>query len=329
MPPLVSVVLPVYNSEKYLLEAVESILKQTFGDFELIIVDDGSTDNSANILDNIEDPRIIRLRNEKNSGLVVSLNRGIGIASGKYIARMDADDISLPNRLEKQVKYLEAHLEVGVLGTGILTRVEVDPVQEGAAMFPIQEMCIRWMLCFRSAIAHPTVMYRRELVVENDLYCQEFLYAEDYDLWVRLLSKTSFYNLDEHLLLMRFYVGSSSQKNRITQRKLTRVIQQRALAFYLGDNYFSGESMEEFLENPASTARLILDLYHCFISQNKLSFEEIAFVRQDAARQVFDLAREVQGSEMWRLLFLSVLLDPTLLSRFLQAAGRRVKMVKK
>ncbi len=325
MPPLVSVVLPVYNSEKYLLEAVESILKQTFGDFELIIIDDGSTDDSAKILDSINDTRIIRLRNEKNSGLVVSLNHGISVASGKYIARMDADDISMPERLVKQVNFLEAHPDVCVLGTGIYTHIEGGSVKDGIVRFPTHDKCIRWMLCFRSAIAHVTAVIRREFLMGDGSYHQQCLYAEDYDLWVRLMPRALFANLSEPLVLVRYYAGSSSYQNRITQRKLTRAIQQRARAFYLGDDYFAGLRMEEFLENPECTARMILDLYHCFITQNRLSVDESVFVRQDTARQVFGLARDVQGAEMWRLLFQSVLLDPGLLLRFLQAAGGLVK----
>ncbi len=326
MPPLVSVVLPIHNAEKYLLEAVESILTQTFADFELILVDDGSTDHSPVILDTLKDPRIIRLRNEKNSGVVASLNLGISVASGRYIARMDADDVSLPERLEKQVKYLEAHPEIGVLGTGILTRVEVDPIQEGVAIFPSQDKCIRWMLCFRSAVAHVTAVYRRNLVVESGLYRHEFLFAEDYDLWVRLISKTQFSNLSEPLVLVRYYVGSSSQLHRDLQRKRGQEIQQRAMSFYLGDDYFSGLDLEKALTVPEHATILILTLYQRFTTYNTLTAEEKRFVRKDVAQRVFDLARASRKPEMWKWFFRSLLLDPHLLLRFWRSISRRAKI---
>ena len=112
----ISVVMAVYNGEKYLRSAIDSILSQTYIDFEFIIIDDCSTDNTANILESYTDSRIQIIRNEKNLRLPASLNKGLKIAKGKYIARMDADDIAMPDRFEKQVKYLEAHQEVAVIG---------------------------------------------------------------------------------------------------------------------------------------------------------------------------------------------------------------------
>jgi glycosyltransferase involved in cell wall biosynthesis len=115
--PRISVVMSVYNGEKYLRQAIESILQQTYTDFEFIIIDDGSTDSSREIIQSYDDKRIRLVINEQNIGLTKSLNKGIRLAKGEFIARMDADDISLPQRFEKQVAYLDSHPEVGVLGT--------------------------------------------------------------------------------------------------------------------------------------------------------------------------------------------------------------------
>src|SRR5215218_8009066 len=113
--PQVSVILPVYNGEAYLQEAVDSILAQTFTDFELLIINDGSTDDSERIIDSYKDSRVKHLKNEQNRGLIFSLNRGVEAAKGAYIARMDADDVALPERLEKQMQYLKQNKEVGIL----------------------------------------------------------------------------------------------------------------------------------------------------------------------------------------------------------------------
>src|SRR5882672_11542755 len=115
--PLVSVIMTVYNTEKYLTEAVNSILNQSLKDFEFIIIDDGSTDGSAQLLDSFLDPRIRIFKSSENLGLIVQSNKALGLARGKYIARMDSDDISLPTRLATQVAFLESHLEIGLCGT--------------------------------------------------------------------------------------------------------------------------------------------------------------------------------------------------------------------
>ena len=115
--PMVTVLMAVYNGEKFLKEAMESILTQTFTDFEFLIINDGSTDNSVKIIEEFNDPRIRLIHNEKNLKLIASLNKGISLAKGKYIARMDCDDISMPYRLEKEVDFLENSLEYGLVGT--------------------------------------------------------------------------------------------------------------------------------------------------------------------------------------------------------------------
>lgn len=118
--PKVSVVMPAFNAEKYIREAVDSILNQTFTDFEFIIINDGSTDHTKEIILEYDDPRIVLLENEKNSGIVVTLNKGIQFARGEYIARMDSDDISLCNRIERQVLFLDSHAHIGLIGSVLL-----------------------------------------------------------------------------------------------------------------------------------------------------------------------------------------------------------------
>lgn len=196
--------MPVYNGEKYLREAVESILGQTFTDFEFIIVDDGSTDTTPTILEEYasKDHRITILTNEHNSGICVTLNRGLDAAQGEYIARMDADDISLPTRLEKQIAFMDKHLEVGALGTSL------EVFAEGFApyQFPMQtnpRQCRADML-FNTCMAHPSVVIRKCVLTEHGLnYDDHFRGVEDYHLWWRISQRADVCNLAEPLLRYR------------------------------------------------------------------------------------------------------------------------------
>lgn len=197
--PRVSVILPVLNGEAYLADAIRSVLDQTFRDFELIIVDDGSTDGTASILDRFqrEDGRI-QLSRLPHAGLVAALNRGVTLAVGEYLARMDADDISMPERFEAQVNYLDGHQDVGICGTWIETfgsgRGEIT-------QYPCDDGTIRSRLLFESALAHPSVMLRRSVLERYGLgYDVNALHAEDYDLWVRAARHTCFANIPAALL---------------------------------------------------------------------------------------------------------------------------------
>lgn len=201
-PPLVTVLMPVFNAAPYIEEAVESILQQTCNDFEFLIIDDGSTDNSAELVATC-DSRIRMVRNQANRGLVRTLNDGIAQARGKYIARMDADDISLPHRLARQVSFMEQFPEVGVCGAWLeafdgKTRTVWSP--------PLEHDDIRCTLLFESVIYHPTVMIRKELLDARGLhYATDFPHAEDYELWSRMSSCCRLANLGEVLLRYRLH----------------------------------------------------------------------------------------------------------------------------
>jgi len=225
--PLVSVLLPVFNSENYLNESIESILSQSFQDFELIIINDGSTDNSRNILEKfaLEDPRI-RVFDQENTGIIGALNRGLQLARGKYIARMDSDDVSLPNRLSRQVEYMDTHPQVGACGTWI----RYHGHKEGEWQTPIDNQTIRCKLLFESVLAHPTVMMNRDILnMHNLCYRYDYQHAEDYDLWVNIAQHADLANIPEVHLLYRIHSGQIVQRyatlkiesaNRIRHRQL-------------------------------------------------------------------------------------------------------------
>ena len=178
--------MPVYNAEEYIAQAIESILTQVFSDFEFIMINDGSTDHSVEIIKTFKDPRIILVENDKNEGIVYSLNKGLDRARGKYIARMDADDISLPHRLQRQVNFLQVHPEISVVGTGYLPIDECRNPTKPPIYRPEYPAVAKWFLLIGSPLAHPSVMYRKEIIQKIGGYSKDFPHAEDYELWTRL-----------------------------------------------------------------------------------------------------------------------------------------------
>lgn len=213
--PLVSVLMPVYNCELYIKEAIESILNQTYANFELLLIEDCSTDTTLQICKSFQDDRIVIIEKEKNSGYTNSLNYGLSIARGKYIARMDGDDISLPERFEKQVTFMESNKEVIVCGTlyKLLDRDEVY-------ILPEYHEDIKIKLLYGNCLGHPTIMIRKSVLINNDLkYDTVMEPAEDYDLWVRLIGLGKIHNLQQVLLHYRVHNTQVSMIKNIQQNK--------------------------------------------------------------------------------------------------------------
>jgi glycosyltransferase involved in cell wall biosynthesis len=196
--PEISVVMSVYNGEKYLDEAIESILNQTYTNFEFIIINDGSKDRSLKIIEYYKnkDERIVIISRE-NKGLIASLNEGIERAKGKYIARMDADDISLPTRFEEQVNYMESN-DVVLCGTFI----ELFGTESKVRKYPVSDSDIRSFFIFRSPFAHPSVMMDAK-IVKSIKYNKDFIHAEDYKLWAEFLQHGKAVNIAKVLLKYR------------------------------------------------------------------------------------------------------------------------------
>lgn len=186
--PKVTVLMSVYNGEKYLRKAIDSILNQTFKDFEFLIVNDGSTDKTAEILQFYHDPRIKIINNEKNIGLTKSLNKGLKLVKGEYIARMDADDVSISERLQKQVNMLERKPDLGMVGTWYCVVDEKDNIK-----YEVKNdgnpVILRWKLLFNNIFAHSSVMMREKTCEDIEGYNPEFEASQDYDLWSRIVKK--------------------------------------------------------------------------------------------------------------------------------------------
>ncbi len=205
---MISVVMPVFNGEKFLKIAIESILNQTYTDFELIIINDGSTDKSAEIIKSYTDNRIRFLENEGNRGIFYTRNRLFEEVKGKYIAILDCDDYAEPKRLEKQVNFLDKNNEFGLVGSWI-TLIDGENKIKGAWNLEYRPERISSKLLFSNQFAQSSVMMRKEF---SDLkYREEYPPVEDYDLWVRISYKTRVTNLAETLVKYRIHDQNISQ----------------------------------------------------------------------------------------------------------------------
>lgn len=209
MHPKVSVLMAVYKTDRgYLREAVESILNQSFDDFEFLIADDCPEDDREEIVRSYNDKRIIYFKNEKNLGITPTRNKLLDLAKGEYVAVFDHDDISLQNRLAKQVKFLDDNPKVGVVGCWY----EKFPKHKLKKTYVV-DCQIKKNLMTACAVLHPSSMIRKEVLDKNNIrYEQDFSPAEDYALWCRLLGKTKFANLPEVLFKYRDYAGNTSKK---------------------------------------------------------------------------------------------------------------------
>lgn len=260
--PYISVVMSVYNAERYLTQAIESILNQSFTNFEFIIIEDCSTDNSLAIIKEFaeKDARIRLIQKAENrrmAGFIENLNIGLNEAKGKYIARMDADDISYPNRFEKQVKFLDENPDIFMVGSSVNFIDEEDKFIKKHSAIELHEK-IAEMMPKNIAMYHPVLMFRNDSEVR---YREKMLYCEDYDLYLRLiLEGKRFYNFTEVLLNYRILGNSISRKDNIFIRRL---FQEKMKSFYLEklrkgkDTYehFCPEACLEILDKDKKTPK--------------------------------------------------------------------------
>ena len=272
--PEISVVMPVYNVEKYLGKAIESILKQTFTNFELLILNDKSTDSSLEIIKQYQtkDSRIVIIDKEVNVGPAILRNEGFSLAKGRFIALMDADDISEANRFEKQISILINNPEIGVCGTWFTffgtkkNKVVSHNEKHDAIKVSFLNSC---------GIGNPTIMLRKEVL--NDLkFNNEFVPAEDYDLWSRLLPKTKFYNIQESLLQYRWHSTNISKTKFLDENQTIRQIKSNQMSeFGIGstdakiDFYLNALTVKKGLL-PTEIIQVIEASKHLLSQNNKL-----------------------------------------------------------
>ena len=224
--PKVSVLMPNYNCEKYLSESIESILNQTFTDFEFIIIDDCSTDWSWDIIQNYakKDKRIVALRNDENLKICKTLNKGLEIARWEYIARMDSDDIAMDTWLENIYKKISQNSKIGICwGNILLINSNGKIVKE--KKFPETDKDAKNAIWLRNPFSHPSVIFRKSCYEEFGWYDDNFLYAEDLELWIRYGQKYEFYNIQKNLIKYRIFWGNTTlqkQKQMIKNTLLAR-----------------------------------------------------------------------------------------------------------
>ena len=250
----------VYNDEKYIREAVDSILNQTFRDFEYIIINDGSTDKTEGVLKSYNDPRIIIRSNRKNIGLSKSLNLGLRMAKGEYIARQDADDISMPNRLALQVDFLDTHPDYAVVGVFPKVVYEnSDKTRYGQR--PVEDNDIRRALKTKNCLVHGSTMIRMKCLLDLGFYDESMERSQDYELWLRLSKKYSFRNIAEHLYVLRLH----------NKNLETGYMVKQQIFVALGKIKNNSSNVEEATKHFLNT----IAIYYSVSSKNKLIFKWI------------------------------------------------------
>ena len=254
--PKLTVLMPVYNAASFLREAIESILQQTFRDFEFLIIDDGSTDESIAIIKSYNDPRIRFIQNENNAGIAATLNRGIELASCELIARMDADDISYPVRLQKQYDYMMRDPACALLSTWC--RV-VTAERKHVRLERYTSRFFYYNLTFECWIYHPTVMFRKTAVKEVGMYSKP--YSEDYDLFWKLAQKFPIANLSETLLDYRL---SPTSLNTVLRKKEYDIANRenvlRNIRYYMGNDFSLPEEYLECLRHHTAPIAALKDI---------------------------------------------------------------------
>ena len=298
LTPAVSVLMAVYNGQDYLQQALDSILKQSFTDFEFIIVNDGSTDDTARILAAQHDPRLILLDNPENIGLTRSLNRALPAAQGQYIARQDADDISLPHRLATQVAHLDRNSNT-ILVSCDLEIINAQGKVIGELKRAIDPLLVRWNMYFYNHIGgHSQVMSRREAILEIGGYSESYRYSQDYDLWLRLMQRGNLVVLPDVWIQWRLHEKNISINLLSEQEQVSLRCSQEAIASLINENLDFEEikRLRMFWMNPSELSlndigyatdlhRRLKQFYRAFVQKYHLTSAEKYLLRQHTAGQ--------------------------------------------
>lgn len=288
--PRVSVIIPTFNSERYLGESLWSIITQDLSDFEVIVVDEaGSTDRTEEIVRHLDDPRIRYVRNAERLGLVRSLNEGVRISRGELIARMDADDVSEPERLRLQVELLDRRPDVGVVGSAIRL-IDDESRSLKTRPYPLTPVASRWFMLFSPSVPHPGVMFRRSVFERLDGYSEEAVHCEDYELWARAQEITEVMNLPQPLLRYRIHHQSVSSRQQSAQAEASLNISCRLISETLGRpvdrdtvNGLKHPYHITTKEQMASSARLLNELFDVFSQKNEMAGDDHKAVCEEVA----------------------------------------------
>jgi len=321
--PKVTVLMSVYNAEEFLSKSIESILNQTFTEFEFLIINDGSTDRTSKILQNYHDPRMKIIDNQKNIGLTKSLNKGLEIARCEYIARQDADDISLPCRLEKQVKYMDSHPKIGILGTWVEIIDGKNKILK-TCREPTQPIDISWKLIFKNCLSHSSIMYRKKIVCDIGKYKEDTMHAQDYDLWSTLnIKNIEFAQIPEILVQWRMQPNNISNIYDEKQEYTVRDVIRKNVSQFLGIQIrldlataFCNLTKSVPLEDGnlvGEITDLIQRLQKKFVENRNLTKEESLKINRNVLKRLLSLARVNAGyfpyaslSTLYQTLFINL-----------------------
>jgi len=222
----ITVLMPVYNGETYLRETMDSVLAQTYSDFVFLIINDGSTDQTEDIILTYQDSRILYCKNEDNLGLVATLNKGIELVHTEYLARMDADDLWVESKLEMQIKLLDSRSEVGICGSSIHKFGAFD----ADFIFPVDNVGLKVGFLFYCCMSHPSVVFRMSFLNDTGIrYRADYFPAEDYKMWMECLDYTQIYNIPEKLVLYRQHNQQITQDSNSKQVLLTNKVRLEML----------------------------------------------------------------------------------------------------
>lgn len=300
--PRISVLMATYNNATYLNSCIESVLSQTFEDFEYIIINDASTDDTHDILEQYTDPRIRILQNSANLKLSTSLNLGLEIAEGDYIARIDSDDMCMPERFEKQVAFLESHQEIGAVGTQVINISPDGTQSRPGSPTPTTPNMTSWQVILGYPIAHPTLMICRSLLNEIGGYDTSYPYAQDQALWSKLIFKTRLTNLDDALVSYRQHELSSL--NRIKDKRqyelkarcgaAEKLLKSPISADELHSLYWSETKSRYYSKQKYEVAgQLLIKLYTAMLEQGVLTYQDslgLQQVQQDLQDRLTNMA---------------------------------------
>lgn len=281
-------------------ESIDSILCQSFSDFEFLIVDDGSSDRSLSILENYKDKRLRIIRNGSNKGLAYSLNVAVRQAKGDLLARMDADDISMPDRFARQSSYLSEHPDVGVLGSR-MEIIDATGKLTGHYDVPLTHNAIAWRLLLGNPMAHPSVMIRRNLLESFGGYNEQVPMSQDKELWARLINLTRFANLPDRLVRYRRHQGAVWVRRPNKGQNISSGIGYQQACRFDGvgvsqsewDLLYKSLTEEAILSDSEIklSTELLLQLYSVFIASKNPDKEELKEIRTDFLSKMITIAR--------------------------------------
>jgi glycosyltransferase involved in cell wall biosynthesis len=313
----------VYNSRRFIDQAVESVLRQTFDDFEFIVIDDGSEDNSMDIVRSYSDNRIRIIENERNIGLTASLNRGIAAAQGRYIARIDADDLWREYKLSAQIKYMRDNPGVGLCGA-LAEIIDKDGKAIRRTNFPARHKAIIWSMIFVNPIMHSSVLVQTDLMKKRR-YDEDIKKSQDYDLWSRLAEHTQVNIIQERLVSLRRHDETITSVHGGEQLKYAIATADKHITRLFGED-FRRDGFETFISGKAMninelyTAKDFIDrAYNSFIGRYEPGAEELGEIKREYAVRLGALALPyIKKPSSWVVIFSIFLKRPGILLDYLK-----------